>query len=647
MATKIPGVFEPNLEELIKKSKVLVVGAGGIGCELLKNLVLSGFANIEIVDLDTIDVSNLNRQFLFHKQHVGKSKAKVARESALKFNPDANIVAHHASIISTDFGVNYFKEFTLVMNALDNRAARNHVNRMCLASEVPLIESGTAGYEGQVELIKKGETKCYECDPKPAAKSYPGCTIRNTPSEPIHCIVWAKHLFNQLFGEVDADEEVSPDTEDPEAVGEAGAKAASSEAKANGDVERTSTRKWAQSSGYDPQKLFTKFFNADIKYLISMSDLWKTRKPPRPLEWNSLPDAVAGSSSQVLDVGGLKDQRVWSVQECGAVFETSVKELKRKFDAALEKDEHLVWDKDDKAGMDFVAACANIRAHIFSIPEKSRFDIKSMAGNIIPAIATSNAIVAGLVVLHAIQVLQAKFQSCQTVYLRKKPNHRNQMVVPEKLLTAPNPKCPVCSPKPQRTVGLDVTKMSIAEFEEQVLKKTLNMSPMVDVMIEASGSVIISSEEGETEANNEKHLEDLGVKDGAILIADDYLQQYTLRLIISHRVSQRDGPEFEILDQTDLPTPPPQPSTSAASEPAAAAAASETPAPAAAEKMDTNGDDITSTTTPDSKKRKVEEVEEVTVEDNDVPSSPAAKKVRTEEKPTPSGDSGIEEVYLD
>ncbi|KAI5717667.1 hypothetical protein M8J77_009353 [Diaphorina citri] len=622
MATKIPGVFEKDLEDLIKKSKVLVVGAGGIGCELLKNLVLSGFSNIEIVDLDTIDVSNLNRQFLFHKQHVGKSKAQVARNSALNFNPDANIVAHHTSIISADFGVNYFKQFTLVMNALDNRAARNHVNRMCLASEVPLIESGTAGYEGQVELIKKGETKCYECDPKPAAKTYPGCTIRNTPSEPIHCIVWAKHLFNQLFGEIDADEEVSPDTEDPEAVGDAGAKAAASEATANGDVVRTSTRAWASACGYDPRKLFAKFFDADIRYLISMSDLWKTRKAPQPLVWDTLSDAVAGSSKET-DGGGLKDQRVWSVAECARVFERSVRELKTKFDAAVEKDEHLVWDKDDKPAMDFVAACANIRAHVFSIPEKSRFDIKSMAGNIIPAIATSNAIVAGLVVLHAIHVLQARFSSCQTVYLRKKPNHRDQMIVPEKYLTAPNPTCPVCSPKPQRTIGLDVTKMTVAEFEEAVLKKTLNMSAMVDVMVEASGSVIISSEEGETEANNDKPLEELGVKDGAILVADDYLQQYTLRLIISHRVSARDGPEFEILDQKDLPQPP-----------APDAAASTTDA--AEEKMETNGNGNGDVGTPDSKKRKVDSSDE----------SLPAKKVRTDEKSTDKVPE-VEEVYLD
>jgi len=77
--------------------KILVVGAGGIGCELLKNLVLSGFLDIVIVDLDTIDLSNLNRQFLFQKQHISKSKAHVARESASKFNPEAKIVSHHSS----------------------------------------------------------------------------------------------------------------------------------------------------------------------------------------------------------------------------------------------------------------------------------------------------------------------------------------------------------------------------------------------------------------------------------------------------------------------------------------------------------------------------------------------------------------------
>jgi ubiquitin-like 1-activating enzyme E1 B len=83
----------------IENVKLLMVGAGGIGCELLKNLVLTGFKNIEIIDLDTIELSNLNRQFLFQKIHVGQSKAFVAKQSAIRFNPDAKIIAHHDSIM--------------------------------------------------------------------------------------------------------------------------------------------------------------------------------------------------------------------------------------------------------------------------------------------------------------------------------------------------------------------------------------------------------------------------------------------------------------------------------------------------------------------------------------------------------------------
>ncbi len=128
-------------------------------------------------------------------------------------------MAHHDTVMNTNYDANYFKQFALVLNALDNKAARSHVNRLCLAADIPLIESGSAGYLGQVTLIKKSVTECYDCLMKPAAKTFPGCTIRNTPSEPIHCIVWAKHLFNQLFGTEDPDEAVSPDGEDPENMG--------------------------------------------------------------------------------------------------------------------------------------------------------------------------------------------------------------------------------------------------------------------------------------------------------------------------------------------------------------------------------------------------------------------------------------------
>ena len=91
-------VYGTEAFQKFQDAKLLVVGAGGIGCELLKNLVSTGFQDIFVIDLDTIDVSNLNRQFLFRRQHVGQSKSKVARESAMLINPDAKIIAHHGNI---------------------------------------------------------------------------------------------------------------------------------------------------------------------------------------------------------------------------------------------------------------------------------------------------------------------------------------------------------------------------------------------------------------------------------------------------------------------------------------------------------------------------------------------------------------------
>ena len=544
MAASIPGVLPSELAKNIQSCKILVVGAGGIGCELIKNLVLTGFEDLEVIDLDTIDVSNLNRQFLFRKEHVGKSKSQVAKESALMFNPNAKITAYHDSIFSPEYSVDFFRKFKVVMNALDNRAARNHVNRMCLAADIPLIESGTAGYLGQVTVIKKRETECYECQPKPTQKTFPGCTIRNTPSEPIHCIVWAKHLFNQLFGEEDPDQDVSPDTEDPEAAAGAGDAALNSSAKddAVGGIERRSTRDWAKSTGYDPVKLFTKLFGDDVKYLLSMENLWKKRKPPVPLQWDDLPDVESSG-------GAIADQRVWDLKECAKVFADSIEELKN--DLAAEGDGGmLVWDKDTKPAMDFVTAAANIRSHIFHIPRKSRFDIKSMAGNIIPAIATTNAIIAGLIVMEGLKILSGKFEDCRAIYLNRQPNPRKKLLVPC-CLDKPNPKCYVCSDKPEVTVQLNVSAVTVKTFEDKVLKAGLGMvAPDVEID-DGKGTIIISSEEGETEENATKLLSDFNITTGTRLKCDDFLQVYDLVVNIVHVKKLEEEREFEIIGDMD------------------------------------------------------------------------------------------------
>ena len=459
------------------------------------------------------------------------SKCKVAKESCLQFVPDANIEAIHDNIMKEDYGVTFFKTFDMVLNALDNRAARSHVNRMCLAADIPLVESGTAGYLGQVTVIRKGKTECYECQPKPHQKTFPGCTIRNTPSEPIHCIVWAKHLFNQLFGEADPDEDVSPDNEDPE-LGD-------SKKDETGNVTRISTRQWAMDNKYDAKLIFTKLFHDDVKYLLTMDKLWSKRRPPTPLDYDNLPTDKKEASS-----GTIQDQIPWSVKECGDVLSSSIDKLRTKYEASGFQD-HLVWDKDDDAAMDFVAACANIRAFIYNIPQKTRFDVKSMAGNIIPAIATTNAVIAGGIVMEAIKLLNGQEDKCCTTYLTKKPNPRKKILVPCQL-NPPNPKCYVCSEKREIGVKLDISKVTLKTFEDKVLKGTLSMVAP-DAEIDGKGVVILSSEEDETAMNNDKYLKDLNIADGTILSCDDFLQDYNIKIVIYNCTELKDGVEFELV----------------------------------------------------------------------------------------------------
>ncbi|XP_049430781.1 SUMO-activating enzyme subunit 2 [Epinephelus fuscoguttatus] len=552
---QLVGSLRKELADSLSTCKVLVVGAGGIGCELLKNLVLTGFKNIEVIDLDTIDVSNLNRQFLFQKKHVGKSKAQVAKESALQFCPTANITAYHDSIMNPDYNVEFFRKFMLVMNALDNRAARNHVNRMCLAADIPLIESGTAGYLGQVTMIKKGMTECYECQPKPTQKTFPGCTIRNTPSEPIHCIVWAKYLFNQLFGEEDADQEVSPDTADPEAAWnpeDTAARATASEK--DGDIKRVSTKEWARSTGYDAVKLFNKLFKDDIMYLLTMDKLWKKRKAPTPLDWHQIENSAC--PQEAFTGTGLKDQQVLGVWGLCQLFQHSVETLRSQLQEKGEGAE-LVWDKDDPPAMDFVTAAANLRMHIFSMNMKSRFDVKSMAGNIIPAIATTNAVIAGLIVLEGLKILAGEIESCRTIFLNKHPNLRKKLLVPC-VLDPPSANCYVCASKPEVTVKLNVHKTTVQSLQDKILKERFGMVAP-DVQIEdGKGTILISSEEGETEANNSKFLADFGIRNGSRLQVDDFLQDYTLLVNVLHTEELERDVEFEVVGEAPDKAPPPQ-----------------------------------------------------------------------------------------
>ncbi len=190
--------------------------------------------------------------------------------------------------------------------------------------------------------------------------------------------------------------------------------------------ESEALRKIRQSVGTEdfPRMLFDKVFHADIVRLRSMEDMWKSKKPPEPLDFSALMAASSEAMKSKDSILG-DGQRVWTLEENLVVFNDSLARLSERVVRMRKNAEGgggpepiISFDKDDEDTLDFVAASANIRSTIFGIDRKSKFDIKQMAGNIIPAIATTNAIVAGLCVLEAFKVLKGQYDRTREVRSR-------------------------------------------------------------------------------------------------------------------------------------------------------------------------------------------------------------------------------------
>lgn len=201
-------------EEYVKnagKVKTFLVGAGALGCEFIKMFALMGVASkggeVIVTDDDNIEVSNLNRQFLFRKEDVGKNKSKCATSRGSRMNPETNFKSIQIRVSPESeetLNDDFWTSLDFVVNAVDNVQARLMVDSKCVWYHKQLFESGTLGTKCNSQIIVPKFTQSYGDSQDPQEEGIPLCTLKNFPYQIEHTIQWARDYFEGTFTETPA-----------------------------------------------------------------------------------------------------------------------------------------------------------------------------------------------------------------------------------------------------------------------------------------------------------------------------------------------------------------------------------------------------------------------------------------------------------
>ena len=204
-------IFGNEIQEKIQKSNIFMVGAGATGCEFLKNFGMMGFCSdknslFTVTDNDNIEISNLNRQFLFRKNNVGKSKSVIAVESVKKMNPNFNGNGMQAKVCDETekiFNEDFWKKQDFIIYAVDSVDARKYIDNKVILYQKPAVDSGTLGTKAHSQIIIPHKTLTYnDKAPSGITLAVPVCTLRHFPSLIQHCIEWSRDTFSGYFGNI-------------------------------------------------------------------------------------------------------------------------------------------------------------------------------------------------------------------------------------------------------------------------------------------------------------------------------------------------------------------------------------------------------------------------------------------------------------
>ncbi|KAJ3130581.1 hypothetical protein HK100_007942 [Physocladia obscura] len=451
----------------LSNARQFLVGAGAIGCEMLKNWAMLGLGSgpngyIYVTDMDTIEKSNLNRQFLFRPKDVGKLKSECAAAAVAAMNPDlSGKIKSFADRVGPEteyiFGDDFWNGLTGVTNALDNVDARKYVDRRCVYYRKPLLESGTLGTKGNTQVVLPFLTESYSSSNDPPEKSIPICTLKNFPNQIEHTIQWARDKFDGLFRA--PAENVNLYLTQPNYINTTLKEPGTAKDVIEGLHSFLVTdrpKSFEQCIAWGRLK-FEEFHANEIAQLLfnfptdavtsTGTPFWSgPKRAPTVLKFdaedpNHLDYVIAAANLHAFNFGlkGERDPKYFKTVLAGISvpkFEprsgvkiqvqeneniqsqsTDASELQALVDSlpspatlAGFKLHPCDFEKDDDSNfhIDFITAASNLRASNYSIATADRLRTKFIAGKIIPAIATTTALVTGLVCLELFKIIDGK-----------------------------------------------------------------------------------------------------------------------------------------------------------------------------------------------------------------------------------------------